>query len=240
MPHTDNNNEPRYCTTIECNNNTNGSNISNILINSSSVDDNNDSKCLNESSAYENVAMNGNAFDICSNDGDDNNENEQSDIIIGNVTTQVNDEMNDNNLLAPDDEASAINLLTNQCGSTLDSGGDPMIVVESAPYTEQTNACEEYFASASSNVAPHSNEITEHSIDGDATSAIEIVVHIPTPSNTICHESNANTDEQNFNCDENNADEDYGDADEEEVEEEEEAIFHFLGKANEIVRLYTI
>lgn len=239
VPHTDTD-EPRYCTTIECNNN-DDSNVSNILINSSSENHcaaANESKRANERT----VAVNGNAFDFSSIDVDDSNTNDQSDVNTGYTTAAAFDEM-DNHSMVPVDDGSAVDSQQNQC--SFDSIGGSMLVVDSMPYKEGTIVC------AESVVATHSDEITKHSVDNAESSAVEIVANIPTPSNS-CHGSTAKTessadaltDEQHLNCDDNDdADDDYGDGDngeaEAEEEEEEEAIFHFLGKANEIVRLYS-
>lgn len=243
VPHIDNV-EPRYCTTIECNNNDDddgSSNVSNILINSNSENhcavDNNESKCVNESNACETVTMNGgNTFDFRSIEDDDSNANDQNDMNNGLATVLINQE-----LLVANDGASTVNLLSDQCSlddSATENNGERIHVAEPTPYTDQSNAGEEeHCANVSS--SSHSKEITEHSA-GNTSSAIEIVANIPTPS-TTCHESTASihTGDKKFNCDENDPEDVEDEAEADADDDEEEAIFHFLGKANEIVRLYT-
>lgn len=241
VPHTDNN-EPRYCTTIECNNNnSNDNNVSNILISSNSENHcaANESTSVNDRSAYETDAVNDNAVNFGAIDVDDdyNASGRHSD--NGHVTHNGLD-LDSGNLLVSDNEV----VVFNQCSfdnNAPDGGAGSALTVDASPHEE----CEDNSASMSPNVASHSDEIIEHSVD-NTSSAIEIVADIPTPS-TTCHESttktdscaSANTDEQNFNCDENDADDDYEDGDDADADADEEAIFHFLGKGNEIVRLYT-
>lgn len=244
------NNEPRYCTTIECNNIDNDSDndniVANILINASSENHcvANDSTCVNASNVYDTAAddNNGNQFDFSSIDVINNNANEQSgDNSDCYATAIVNNEMSSS--------ASDADALQNQCSSNtsaLDNGG---VSIESTPYKERTNACQGAFVSTSASVAGSNfSEITEHSIDNTIPSAVEIASNIPTSDTTpTCHES---TKTESFasasGCAENDAGKHYLDGDDgkeneeeqEEEEGEEEAIFHFLGKANEIVRIF--
>lgn len=231
VPHTDSI-EPRYCTTIECNNNDN--NVSSILINSNSENhcaDSNDSMRVNERSAYETVAVNGNTHDFRSTDDDDYSADDQSNIKNG-FASAANDVTGYDSMAA-----SGVNLLQNHFD---DNAIDNDLSRTSTPHEQESNAGEEHFASASSNVTSHSNEINEHSVENNTPRGDEIVANIPTPS-AICHESDIIVATEENQCDENGTGQHYVDNDAEaEDEDEEEAIFHFLGKANEIVRLYFI